>query len=378
MRARHIAAAVAFALAAPAVAQEPQARHEHRIVIDGHDLLAQVADAKTTAEAWRRWGDDLRASMATMFGEHFSAAKAVKGAPYSADVETEVNQTLADGNVISRKTTGRVYRDGEGRTRQETVVNGEARSIQLRDPVAGTAVMLLPGSKKAVRMPSFAWQSDGKELKVLRLGDREIRVEDGKVSIDGKEVPGRIELKIAGKEIVVDNGKVSIDGRPVGRGADGKEVVVRRLDEDATGDGTRREEVRVHVVRGPGGKESRLHLPGMPPPGGALLPRLDGALLKARGTTTSLGEKAFDGVKAEGKSTTRTIPAGEIGNRDPILVTSETWYSPELKVTVYSRQSDPRHGETVYRLANIRRGEPAADLFKVPEDYATSGRRGRG
>jgi hypothetical protein len=372
-----IAAAVALTLPGPSLAQEPGARHGHRFVLNGHDLMAQAAEARVTADAMRLWGDDLRASMGAMFGDHFSSAKAVKGAPYSADVSTEAKQSLADGNVISTKTTGRVYRDGEGRTRQETVVNGEAKSIQLRDPVEGTAVMLLPGTRKAVRMPSFAWHSDGKELKVLRLGDREIRVEDGKVSLDGREVPGRIELKVAGKEIVVDNGKVTIDGKEVGRGEGGKKVVVRRIDETETGDGTKREEVRVHVVRGPDGKESRMAMPGMPPPGSPLLPRFDAALLKSKGATTSLGEKDIEGVRAQGKAVSHTIPAGDIGNRNPIVVTSESWYSPELQVTVYSRQSDPRYGETVYRLANIRRGEPAPELFKVPEEYAGS-RRGRG
>lgn len=372
-----IAAAVVLALAGPALAQEPGARHEHRFVFDGHDFMAQAAEAKATAEAMRLWGDDLRASMGAMFGDHFSAAKTVKGAPYTADISTEAKQSLADGNVISRKTTGRVYRDGEGRTRQETVVNGEAKSIQLRDPVGGTAVMLLPGTKKAVRMPSFAWHSDGKELKVLRLGEREIRVEDGKVSIDGKEVPGKIELRIAGKEIVVDNGKVTIDGKEAGGREGGRKIVVKRIDEGETGDGTKREEVRVHVVRGPEGKEAGLHMPGMPPLGGPLLPRFDAALLKSRGATTSLGEKDVEGVRAQGKAVTYTIPAGDIGNRNPIVVTSESWHSPELQVTVYSRQSDPRYGETIYRLTNIRRGEPAPELFKVPEEYAGS-RRGRG
>ena len=37
-------------------------------------------------------------------------------------------------------------------------------------------------------------------------------------------------------------------------------------------------------------------------------------------------------------------------------------------VTVYSRYNDPRTGETIYRLANLKRAEPSPDLFKVPED----------
>jgi hypothetical protein len=376
MKASLITAAVALAFAAPAYAQAPEARTEHRMILeDHHTLLAEAASAKATGEAWRQWGDGLRASLGTMFGEHLVAAKVVKGAPYSAELATEVNQALADGNVIAKKTAGRVYRDSDGRTRQETVVNGEVKSIQLRDPVEGTSVMLLPGTKTAVRMPKVAMHAGAKEIKVVRLGDREIRVEDGKVSVDGKEVGGKVELKAGGKEIVIENGKVTIDGKELAAGAGEKKVIVKHIGASETGDGTRREEVRVHVVRSGDGKEATAAMPPMPPmPGmgamGHLGPRLDGVPLQGKATTTSLGEKEFDGVRAEGKSSVRTIPAGEIGNRNPIIVTSESWYSPELQVTVYSRQNDPRYGETVYRLTNIRRGEPAADLFKVPAEYA--------
>src|SRR5512145_1787552 len=49
-------------------------------------------------------------------------AKVVKGAPYSADAVTEMTQTLADGNRISRTTRGSVARDGDGRTRREQML----------------------------------------------------------------------------------------------------------------------------------------------------------------------------------------------------------------------------------------------------------------
>ena len=65
-----------------------------------------------------------------------------------------------------------------------------------------------------------------------------------------------------------------------------------------------------------------------------------------------------------------TIPAGDVGNKNPIVVSTESWYSPELQVTVYSKHSDPRSGDSIYRLANIKRGEPAATLFMVPDGYA--------
>jgi hypothetical protein len=52
--------------------------------------------------------------------------------------------------------------------------------------------------------------------------------------------------------------------------------------------------------------------------------------------------------------------------------------APDLDVVVYAKTSDPRAGETTYRLANVRRGEPPADLFKVPADYRTRGETRRG
>jgi hypothetical protein len=88
-----------------------------------------------------------------------------------------------------------------------------------------------------------------------------------------------------------------------------------------------------------------------------------------KGETRSLGTRDFNGIKADGTQVTHTIPAGAIGNEKPIQIVNERWFSPELQLVVYSRTSDPRVGETVYRLENLKRGEPAADLFKVPADY---------
>jgi hypothetical protein len=86
-------------------------------------------------------------------------------------------------------------------------------------------------------------------------------------------------------------------------------------------------------------------------------------------TTTSLGTQMINGVSAEGTRTTRTIPAGEIGNQKPIVITVEKWYSADLQETVLTKRSDPRMGETVRQLTNIQRTEPAATLFQVPSDY---------
>ena len=50
--------------------------------------------------------------------------KAVKGVPFSAQAVTEVNQALADGNRIQRKSASAIYRDSEGRTRREQTLMG--------------------------------------------------------------------------------------------------------------------------------------------------------------------------------------------------------------------------------------------------------------
>jgi hypothetical protein len=84
---------------------------------------------------------------------------------------------------------------------------------------------------------------------------------------------------------------------------------------------------------------------------------------------TDLGMQIIEGVPAQGTRVTRTIPAGQFGNEQPMVITTETWYSPDLKVLVMSKSSDPRMGDTTYTLTNIQRSEPAASLFQVPDDY---------
>ncbi len=85
--------------------------------------------------------------------------------------------------------------------------------------------------------------------------------------------------------------------------------------------------------------------------------------------TESLGVQTMEGVSVEGKRTTRTIPAGQIGNEEPIETVSEVWYSPDLQVVVMSKHSDPRFGETTYQLTGIQRDEPDHSLFEVPPGY---------
>jgi len=79
-----------------------------------------------------------------------------------------------------------------------------------------------------------------------------------------------------------------------------------------------------------------------------------------------LGTQTIEGVSAQGKRETVTIPAGEIGNERPIEIVTETWFSPELHTMVLRKHSDPRMGDSTYRLTDIKRNEPDAALFQPP------------
>ena len=99
-----------------------------------------------------------------------------------------------------------------------------------------------------------------------------------------------------------------------------------------------------------------------------LIPQV-GTGASGRQADEALGTHQIEGVRATGRRTTNTIPAGQIGNDRPIEITDERWESPKLKVLVYSRFSDPRTGVVEYRLTQISRAEPASELFAVPTDY---------
>jgi hypothetical protein len=82
-----------------------------------------------------------------------------------------------------------------------------------------------------------------------------------------------------------------------------------------------------------------------------------------------LGTRQIEGVTAQGTRMTTTIPAGQIGNLNPINTVTERWFSKDLQMAVLITRRDPRSGDTVYRLTNIVRTEPPPDLFTVPSDY---------
>ncbi len=77
----------------------------------------------------------------------------------------------------------------------------------------------------------------------------------------------------------------------------------------------------------------------------------------ASGKHDSLGTDVIEGLQVEGTRITRTLPIGDSGNERPIEIVVEAWYSRELQTILLRKTSDPRVGDTVYRLTNITRVE---------------------
>jgi hypothetical protein len=80
--------------------------------------------------------------------------RSTKGQPFSADVVDETDHLLADGTHIHRESHGKMFRDSEGRTRNEAQlgfqVDGEwAVHITIFDPVQNQYILLDPRNKQA-------------------------------------------------------------------------------------------------------------------------------------------------------------------------------------------------------------------------------------
>ena len=265
---------------------------------------------------------------AEVFGYRASTvveARITQGRPYTAEATTEFTQVLADGNRIARKNTVRIYRDSDGRTRREELAgDGSVKAISIYDPVAQVTYVLDPATKTARKST----------VRVI-LPSKVMATDEDKRKIEEKLTAEREAGAFTAGRIAVAPAPLPSEG------------VVTEL----------RQRIPEAGARGRGGV------------GASLQPSVGGA----PGKEESLGQKLIEGVMADGKRVTTTVPAGTIGNQQPITVLSEQWFSPDLEILVMTRHSDPRSGETSYTLDNIVRAEPAAGLFDVPSDYRIVG-----
>jgi hypothetical protein len=239
--------------------------------------------------------------------------KSVQNAPYQGEAVTESVMTLADGNRIVKKTTTRVYRDSAGRTRKETVgPDGQVISVFISDPVGKTNYSLDPTSQTASRTAVYY----------------SVHV-SGEPAVAGGTISHATVPPSGGTMTVTATSKVS--------DAQAQEM-----------------QKSVIVTAGEGG----------------VFKIVDGVnLAKGDVVKEDLGEQMIEGVLAKGTRTTMTIPAGASDNEQPIRVVSEEWFATDLQVLVMTRHSDPRVGDTTYRLVHVTRTEPDKSLFELPAGY---------
>ena len=267
---------------------------------------------------------------------NFAFGKMVKGAPYSATAITETIQTLSDGNQIIRKNESKLFRDSEGRTRMEQsletigkwTAGGEAQqNIFINDPVAGVSYNLDPRTHTAYKSVYPQKKlATGAQGETLMINGQKVTT----YTINGKTVT---QAEFEAFTAAVEKKKRA------------QAEILEGEIKEASNDGVLKKKLEM-VQKG----------------------RTDADPWKKE----SLGTQTIEGVNAEGVRATLTIPAGEIGNTLPIEVVDETWYSPELQITVMVKHRDPRSAETTYRVTNINRGEPDRSLFEVPVDYAVA------
>jgi hypothetical protein len=83
----------------------------------------------------------------------------------------------------------------------------------------------------------------------------------------------------------------------------------------------------------------------------------------------SLGTDIVDGLNLIGTREAVTISAGAVGNSQPLVITKEYWYPPDLQVNLAVTRKDPREGTQVIRVVDLSRTEPDAAMFQVPSGY---------
>lgn len=368
--------ALAAVACAPAMAQAPAPLPDREV-----DVQVLAGLAPLAAQAALAFDPD--DPVMDFAGRELGRESTVKGAPYCATAVHETVQVLADGNRIVKRQSTPMCRDGEGRTRRELQAEGGPRRIYLTDPVTRTSWLLDPEKKTArqlVMARSFHRDGAGVAIEQSRqhqaLSER-MRANSERWGEWARELAQRAQADwqsappppVPGKAPAVPGAPGAPGAPKAGAGEPGvvmeREIVLR----EGAGEPQRHREVRVLRMSDLPTMGAMPALPPMPPM--PPMPPLPGYGLKPRGegVTTALPPKEIEGVKVNGERTTWTIEAGKIGNEKPIVTVREVWRSPELMLTVSSRDSDPRSGEVIYRLENLKRGEPDPALMKVPADH---------
>ncbi len=284
-----------------------------------------------------------------------------RGNPYSAREVREFKQTLADGTVISRQSTRLLARDSEGRTRQELRQSDGTARIFINDPVAKEAIIVDPQKRMACKA-TFHKEAIYDCFSQMRgdwkpLGFAFNASSKGGIGMMSASDDVRVNVNTNAKIIDLTDGEMTRSKSGV-------------YSYSASGSGT--------ASASPG--SLRLESPQPPQPPQPPVPpspptpntakHKDGAVKRERSTQT------YEGLRVDVDRSVETIAAGAIGNNRAIESISERYYSPDLKMNVFTRRSDPRNGESTYRMVDVKRGEPEINQFRVPAGFAeTQGKR---
>jgi hypothetical protein len=308
---------------------------------DAARAAIESVDVNEIRETVRRAMDETRRGNVVI---NIASETPQRGNPYSARETREFRQTLGDGTVISRQSTRLLARDGEGRTRQELRQPDGTARIFINDPVAKRAIILDPQRKLACRAEF----------------DRE-EIFDCFSQMRGDWKPLGFSFNASSKggiAMMTASDDVSIHVSPNAKVID--------LTQSEAGSSWAKT-WRMPVPPAPPLPPSSALPSSAPPPLPPLAPNAalskDGSLKRERITQT------YEGLRVEVDRSVETIAAGVIGNSRPIESINERYYSPDLKMNLYSRRSDPRSGESIYRVIDIKRSEPERALFRVPSGF---------
>jgi hypothetical protein len=291
----------------------------------------------------------------TMISRRSSSDDLVKGNPYSAREVREFKQTLGDGTVISRQSTRLLARDREGRLRQELRQSDGTARIYINDPVAKEVLILNPQKRLA-----------------CTAGFEKVAIHDCLNQTKGDWKPLGFSFN-AGK-----NG--------VGMMSANDDLVVEVSPHAQIIDLTQRTLSALRVPLAPIAPIAPI-APTAPVPPVAPVPpappmlalpysrSTPGSAVGSENKTVTREQKTkqiYEGLTVDTDRTIETIAAGSIGNSKAIENVYERYYSPDLKMAVYVRRNDPRNGESLYRMTDIKRSEPDISLFKVPSGYTVT------
>jgi hypothetical protein len=237
--------------------------------------------------------------------------------PHTAEVKTTSVHLLADGTKITREYSFVDISDSEDRTFHETTdplnpardCNGNSepgKNGMVDDPVAGV---------------HFVWESRTRKVRVYKLPEPEQRkgcwlADDGTYRPLWKSIPAQdgTAPKATAVGATASAGSGATQAKPANKAAALRRSASQQIDDD-------------------------------------------------------LGTQMIMGVEAQGRRISWITPAGDMGNDQPLVHSSETWYAPSIGLYLRRYDVDPMTGTNNLEVVSLSLDEPSPSVFEIPEGY---------